>query len=77
MTIKTKFDVGDTVCLDLGIIREGGIRGTVMYINVEVDVVRPYITYTVSYEGNAITVPESMLYSIRPIIHESFEEEDY
>jgi hypothetical protein len=31
---------------------------------------------TVNYDGNTITVPESMLSSIKPVIYENLEEED-
>jgi methionine aminopeptidase len=76
MTLETKFNVGDVVCLDLGLIREGGTRGFVMTINVAVDALRQYITYTVNYEGKTITVPESMLSFVKPVIYENLEEED-
>ena len=75
MDIETKFNVGDVVCLDLGLVRAGGTRGIVMTVNVAVDALRQYITYTVNYEGKTITVPESMLYRMTYTVQEKTEEE--
>lgn len=75
MDIETKFNVGDVVCLDLGLVRAGGTRGIVMTVNVAIDALRQYITYTVTYEGKTITVPESMLSHMTCTVHEEAEKE--
>lgn len=75
MDIETKFNVGDVVCLDLGLVIEGGIRGVVVAINVEMAAIRQDITYTVSYDGKTITVPESMLSRMTYTVQEKTEEE--
>ena len=75
MNIETKFNVGDVVCLDLGLVIEGGIRGVVVSINVEIAAIRQYITYTVAYDGNTITVPEAMLSRMTYTVQEKTEDE--
>lgn len=77
MNIKTKFNVGDVVGLELGSLRLASSRYVVKAVHVDMDELCQHTTYTVDYNGYAITVPESMIYSTKPIIiYENLEEEN-